>query len=249
MKPSSRSAGLVCLLLALPLPALAQQAEPLWSVTGYLEQSWPKQTTTNRQIRQDINGAYGTHFETWDDVPNLNLGVIVLKKVAPKWKVGLDADWSMGSISGTEYLQNSSIGPGSLAFKEKYMTYADLQAIVQVRPLGEEGRVVPYLSAAAGVAYDRDATTIDFTSSLDGTTYKMLRVDNHGFFPVLNLGVGMDVFLSARREWYVEAQAGYCWARLKRDAPASGLAATGTTATDDTDDTGPNVQIGIGRRF
>jgi len=249
MKLPSRSAGLLCVLLTLPLPALAQQAEPLWSVAGYLQQGWVKNTETNRQIREDINGSLGTHYGTWKDVANVNLGVLALRTVSPKWKLGLEADWSSGSIGGTQNGQNSALGSGSVYFKEEYRTYADLQVLAQVRPFGDTGRVVPFLSAATGIAYDDDTTTLKFTSSQGGDPMELLHVTNHGWFPVLNVGIGMDVFLGARRLWFVETQLGYTWARLKRNAPASGLIVSGATVTDDTDDTGPNVMLGLGRRF
>ncbi|MDR3673651.1 MAG: hypothetical protein P4L36_22600 [Holophaga sp.] len=229
---------------------MAQQADPLWSIAGYLQQGWPKNTNTNRQIHDDINTPFGTHFETWKDVPNVNLGILALRKVAPKWKVGLEGDWSSGSIGGTQTAQDFGYGPGSIYLKEKYQTYADLQVLVQMRPFGEEGRVVPFLSAAGGLAYDNDSTTIKFISSAGGGTTDLLRVTNHGFFPILNLGIGMDIFLSARRAWFVETQLAYTWARLSRNAPASGPGANGQpTVRDDTDDTGPNILLGIGRRF
>jgi hypothetical protein len=229
---------------------LAQQVDPAWSMAGYLQQGWPKNTNTNQQIRDNINAPFGTHFETWDDVPNVNLGLLALRTVAPKWKVGLEADWSSGSIGGTQQAQDFGLGPGSVYLKEKYQTYADLQVLVQVRPFGDEGRVVPFLSTAGGLAYDNDSTTIRFMSSSGGGTTDLLRVTNHGFFPVLNVGIGMDVFLSGKRLWFVETQLGYTWARLTRNAPASGPGANGQpTVKDDTDDTGPNVLLGVGRRF
>jgi len=249
MELPSRSAGLFCLLVTLPFPALAQQVEPVWSVVGYLQQGWPKNTETNGQIRNQINPSLGTHYGTWSDTPNVNLGALVLRTVSPRWKVGMEADWSSGSIGGNQSGQSEALGSGSVYFKEKYKTYADLQVLVQVRPFGEQGRVVPFLSAASGIAYDNDTTTLSFTSSQGGDPMELLHVNNHGWFPILNLGIGMDVFLSAKRVWFVETQAAYTWARLKRNAPASGLIVDTPTVVDDTDDTGPNVLLGLGRRF
>jgi hypothetical protein len=249
MKLLPRSAGLLCWLLTLSFPALAQEPEPAWAIAGYLQQGWAKNTNTNQQIHDQVNGSLGTHYETWADVPNVNLGVLALRSVSPKWKVGLEADWSSGSIGGTQSGQNDMLGSGSVYFQEKYKTYADLQILVQVRPFGEQGRVVPFLSAASGIAYDNDTTTLRFTSSQGGDPMELLHVNNHGWFPVLNLGIGMDVFLSAKRAWFLETQLAYTWARLKRNAPASGLVASGPTVVDDTDDTGPNVLLGLGRRF
>ncbi len=96
---------LACALVA-PVPAAAQDAPEPWSAMVYLQQSWPKQTETNRQIKQDINGTLGTSFQTWDDGADLNLGLLVFRAVAPKWKAG---------------------------FEQKYSVHADLQAMVQNR--------------------------------------------------------------------------------------------------------------------
>jgi hypothetical protein len=242
---------LACALtgLALAAPGLRAQEELPWSVTGYFQQSWPKQTETNDQIKQQINAPLGTHFKTWDEVTTLNLGVLALRTLTPTWKLGIEADWSAGQISGTEPVADFGFGPGSVAFKQRYCTYADFQCMAQYRPLGGAGRWSPFVSAAVGLAYEKDFTTLGFQSALDGSNTLLLRVDNHGFFPLLNCGIGVDYFLSPARTWYLEGEAGYSWCRLKHQAQAVGAMAPGPTVTADTDDTGPNLLLGIGRRF
>lgn len=231
--------------LAALLPLRAQEAPGPWSSTLYLQQSWPRQTETNRQIRQDINGTFGTHFRTWDDVANLNLGLQLFRDLSPAWKVGLELDWSAGKIDGAESVDTPA-GPATLAFEQKYTLYADLLAVAHWRPLGTAGRWVPFAVLGAGLAYEQDRTRLTLRNAvLD----EGLFVDNHGWFPMATVGLGADVYLTARRTWYLEAGASFSWARLKHTVPASGSLAPGPTVTADTDSTGPNVWMGIGRRF
>ncbi len=239
---------LACALVA-PVPAAAQDASRPWSATVYLQQSWPKQTETNRQIKQDINGSLGTSFQTWDDVANGNLGLLVFRTVAPKWKAGFELDYSQGGISGRQGLADFGLGPGNVAFEQKYSVYADLLAMVQYRPLGESGQWSPFLNAGVGLAYEKDRTLLTFNSSLGTGDFELLKVDNSGWFPVLSFGLGVDVFLTKRRLWFAELGASYSWARLKHSAPATGLLAPAPTVTADTDSTGPNLWFGVGRRF
>ncbi len=238
-----RPLTLACVLVG--LPAQGQEVRGPWSATVYLQQSWPKQTETNRQIKQDINGTFGTHFQTWDDVANLSLGGHLFRELTPQWKAGLEFDYSSGRIRGTETVDTLA-GPAALSFEQKYSLYADLLAVVQYRPLGGEGRWVPFLLAGAGLAYEKDRTTLSLRNAyLD----EGLQVDNDGWFPMATLGLGLDVYLSERRTWYAELGASYAWARLKHTVPASGTLAPSPTVTADTDSTGPCVWIGIGRRF
>ncbi|HEX9010721.1 MAG TPA: hypothetical protein VF804_10155 [Holophagaceae bacterium] len=239
-----RPIALACVLAA-SLPCEAQTEPGPWSATMYLQQSWPKQTETNRQIKQDINGTFGTRFQTWDDVANLSLGGHLWRELTPKWKAGLEFDYSAGRIHGTETVATLA-GPAALAFEQKYSTYADLLAVVQYRPLGVEGRWVPFLLAGAGLAYEKDRTTLTLRNAyLD----EGLQVDNDGWFPMLTVGFGADVYLDERRTWYAEVGASYAWARLKHTVPATGTLAPAPTVTADTDSTGPCAWIGIGRRF
>ncbi|HEY3400792.1 MAG TPA: hypothetical protein VGK03_09195 [Geothrix sp.] len=223
--------------------ARAQEANP-WTATAYLQQSWPKQTETNRQIK-DINAALGSSFKTWDDVANLNLGVQVFRDLDPRWKVGLELDYSRGKIDGTATMDTLA-GPATLAFEQKYSVYADLLVLVQFRPLGANRRWIPFLQAGLGLAYEKDRTLLTLRNDfLDET---LVHVDNDGWFPMFTAGAGVDVYFSDKRTWYVEAGVSYSWARLKHDVSASG-ALVPPTVTADTDSTGPNVWLGIGRRF
>jgi opacity protein-like surface antigen len=224
--------------------AQAQEARDPWSCTVYLQQSWPKQTETNRQIK-DINTAIGSTFKTWDDVANLNLGVQVFRELNPRWKVGLELDLSRGKISGTNTVDTLA-GPATASFEQKYTLYADLMAVAQYRPLGNEGRWIPFLMAGVGVAYEKDRTLLTLRNDLLDDT--LLQVDNNGWFPIFTAGAGIDVYFSGRRGWYAEIGLSYSWARLKHEVAASGSMAP-PTVTADTDSTGPNVWLGIGRRF
>ena len=224
--------------------AQGQEGRGPWSMTIYLQQSWPKQTETNRQIKE-INSTFGSTFKTWDDVANLNLGLQVFRELNPKWKLGIGLDYSRGKISGASTVDTIA-GPATLAFKQEYSIYADLFALAQYRPLGSAGRWVPFLLGGVGVAYEKDQTLLTLNNSL---LDEALRVDNSGWFPILTFGVGLDAYLTDRRTWYAEAGLSYSWARLKHSAPASGSLAPSPTVTADTDSTGPNIWLGVGRRF
>ncbi|WP_286355269.1 outer membrane protein [Geothrix oryzae] len=231
-------------LLLAGAPARAQEAATPWSMTVYLQQSWPKQTETNRQIKE-VNAALGSSFKTWDDVANLNLGVQAFRDLNPRWKVGLELDYSRGKIDGATTLDTPA-GPATLAFEQKYTIYADLLALAQFRPLGGNGRWIPFLQAGIGLAYEKDRTLLTLRNDfLDET---LIQVDNSGWFPMFTVGAGVDVYFSNRRTWYAEVGVSYSWARLKHDVAASGALTPGTVRAD-TDSTGPNAWLGIGRRF
>lgn len=232
----------VC-LLGLSLPTRAQDGSP-WSMTAYLQQSWPKQTETNRQIRE-INATFGAAFRTWDGVPNLNLGLQLFRELDPKWKVGLGLDWSRGKIDGTTTVDTPA-GAATLAFKQEYSIYADFFVLAQYRPLGANGRWVPFLLGGVGLAYEKDRTRLALRN---GVLDESLQVDNSGWFPIATFGVGVDAYVSDRRTWCAEAGLSYSWARLRHSVPASGSLAPSPTVTADTDSTGPNVWLGLGRRF
>jgi len=242
--------GALALSLALgAVPVRGQETPGPWSATFLLQQSWPKQTEANRQIKEDINGSLGTRFKTWDDVANLNLGILVYRELAPKWKIGLELDYSQGRIHGREEVSDFGFGPGAVAFEQKYSLYADALVMVQFRPFGAQGRWVPFLSAGAGFAYEKDRTTLGFSSSVGAGEFELLRVDNSGWFPMFTAGAGADVYFTEQRTWFAQIGLSYSWARLKHSAPATGLLAPAATVTADTDSTGPNVWLGLGRRF
>jgi len=226
------------------VPGRSQEAQGPWSMTVYLQQSWPKQTETNRQILE-INTNFGSSFKTWDDVANLNLGLKVFRDLQTRWKVGIELDYSRGKIDGANTVATEA-GPATLTFEQKYTIFADLLAIAHYRPLGMTGRWVPFLVAGIGMAYEKDQTLLTLRNDL---LDESLRVDNSGWFPMFTAGVGMEVFLTERRTWYAEAGVSYSWARLKHSVPASGSLAPAPTVTADTDSTGLNAWLGIGRRF
>ena len=231
------------LLVACPF-AGAQEAASPWSGVLYLQQSWPKQTEANRQIK-DINAAFGSGFKTWDDAANLNLGLLVFRDLDARWKLGLELDYSRGRISGTQTVDTLA-GPATLAFEQKYSVYADLLVVAQFNPWGRQGRWIPFLSAGFGIAYDKDRTLLTLRNDLLDET--LVQVDNSGWFPMLTAGAGVDVYLTERRTWYAEAGLSYSWARLKHQVAASG-SLVNPQVTADTDSTGPNVWLGVGRRF
>jgi len=226
------------------LPIWAQQRPGPWSTTVYLQQSWPKQTETNRQI-QDINSTFGSGFQTWADVPNLNIGLQQLWEVAPFWKVGLELDYSRGKVRGVQVVDTLA-GSAQLAFEQEYTLYADLIALAQFRPLGTQGRWTPFLQAGIGLAYEKDRTLLTLRNNL---LDESLRVDNSGWFPVFTIGSGIDVFLAESRTWYAEVGVSYSWARLRHSVSAYGTLAPAATVMADTDSTGPNLWLGIGRHF
>ena len=240
---SAQRVWFACLLVAAG-PGSAQVPATPWSLTAYLQQSWPKQTETNRQIRE-VNTTFGSAFKTWEDVANLNLGVLALRELDPRWKAGIEFDYSKGKISGTTTVDTPA-GPAALAFEQKYSVYADLMAVVQFRPLGSHGRWVPFLQGGLGYAYQKGRSALTLRNDFMD---EGLQAEDSGWFPVLTAGVGVDAYFSDRRIWFVEVGASYSWARLKHTVPATGSLAPAPTAISDTDSTGPNVWLGLGRRF
>ena len=71
---------------AVLLATAVSGAEPdrTWYFTLYLQESFPKQTNTNKQIQQ-INDTFGVNFNDWGDVHNLSLGAQLFKRVSPLW--------------------------------------------------------------------------------------------------------------------------------------------------------------------
>ncbi|HUK13600.1 MAG TPA: outer membrane beta-barrel protein [Thermoanaerobaculaceae bacterium] len=224
--------------------ALAQEPARPWYLTLYLQQSWPKQTNTNAQIQQ-INAAFGTHFDDWSDVANLSLGMQLFKRVAPHWKLGLQLDYSEGALTGSATVPTEA-GPARLAFEQRYSVYSDLYVVAHYLPWPEARPLIPFVYAGAGVAYEKDKTTLDLGND---AFHQGLLVKNDGWFPSCSLGLGADIPLGSGDAWYVEVGAAYVWARLKHTVAASGELAPAPTVTADTDSTGPNVWLGVGTRF
>lgn len=228
--------------LVAPAPAAAQ--EPGWSATVYVQEAFPKQTRTNAQIDQ-INAMFGTRFDTWDDIHNLSLGAKVFRQVAPRWRVGVEADWSAGSISGDATIDTEA-GPARVAFEQKYSIYADLMAATHFLPCPSCERVEPFVLGGIGAAYEKDKTTLTLRNEyLD----EGLFVDNDGWFPVATVGVGATVALNARRTLGLELGVAYFWGRLEHKVPARGSLAPAPEVTADTDSTGPNYWLGLAWKF
>lgn len=211
--------------------------------TFYVQQAWPKQTTTNRQI-EDINDAFGTNFDDWSDVPNLSVGAQLLWRVAPGWKLGVQVDYGNGSISGTERVPTDA-GTAKLSFEQRYDVYADAYAVAKWNPWPAAERIRPFLYGGIGIAYESDKTTLTLHNEFIDSR---LRVDNDGWFPTYSAGIGVDVPWSTTK-WFFEAGVAYVWARMTNKAPATGDLAPSATVTADTDLTGPNYWVGVGRSF
>ncbi len=221
----------------------ADDAHPFY-FTVYVQDAWPKQSVTNTQIQQ-INQMFGTNFDDWSDVANLSVGAQLFKKVSPRWKLGLQVDYSQGSIKGHATVATEA-GPARLAFEQRYSTYADLYLIAHYLPCPSCTRVVPFLYGGGGFGYEKDRTTLALANDY---VAQALVVDNDGWFPTFSAGIGADVPLAAASPWYVEVGAAYVWARMTHTVPASGALAPAPRVTADTDFTGPNVWIGVGKRF
>ena len=246
----------VALAAALPAPAGAQATAGDYALVVYLQQSFPKQTNTNKQIEL-INQTFGVDFDTWDDVANLNLGVKAFKQVAPNWQVGLEWDYSRGSIDGRSVGQlQTEYGPipVDVAFEQKYSIYTDLLAVTHFFPCPDCQKVSPFVLGGIGFAYEKDRTTLTVQNP-DLQMDEWLKVDNDGWFPVYTVGLGINAYLSQAHDWYIELGGAWVWSRLKHNVPAEGtegllpLVAPQGTVTADTDSSGPNWWIGVGKRF
>ena len=239
----------LCALLAITALAVGSlafgQGSPTpWYFTFYLQESYPKQTNTNKQI-QLINQTFGANFDDWSDVHNLSVGAQLFKRVSPYWKLGLQLDYSQGSIDGKTTVPTEA-GPARLAFEQRYDTYGDLYLIAHFLPCPSCSKVIPFIYAGGGIGYEKDRTTLTLTNDF---LNEGLRVDNDGWFPTYSAGAGIDVPLSGQSNWYLEFGGAYVWARMTHNVRASGSLAPAPEVTADTDFTGPNYWIGIGLKF
>jgi hypothetical protein len=231
-------------LLLVATASVSVAADDGPSFNFYVQQAWPKQTTTNNQIEQ-INQAFGTDFDDWSDVANLSIGAQLLWQVAPSWKIGVQADYGRGSIDGSDYVQTEA-GEARLSFEQQYDIYADLYAVAQWLPWPEMKTVRPFVYGGVGIAYESDTTTLKLENPLIDAE---LRVENDGWFPTYSAGIGMDVPLSSSSAWYFEVGVAYVWARMTNQVPATGSLAPAPEVTADTDLTGPNYWLGVGLKF
>lgn len=222
----------------------AQEPGDRWW-TLYLQRAWPKQTTANAQIEQ-INDLFGVDFDTWDDTTNLSLGTQLFWQVDRRWKVGVELDMSWGQIDGEATVATDFAGPANLKFVQKYALFANLMAAAHFLPCPSCERAVPFVLGAAGVGYEKDTTQLTLHNTF---FYQRLEVENEGWFPVATVGVGVDIPLGPARAWFFELGTAYYWGRLDHMVPAEGSLAPAPKVRADTDSTGPNVWIGVARRF
>ena len=235
-----RSMPLVWALAALAaLPTAAAES----SFDLYVQEAFPKQTRTNAQIAE-INAAFGTDFDDWDDTHNLSLGAKWLWRVAPRWRVGVEVDWSRGAIDGAATVDTPA-GPARLEFEQRYSIFANLLAAAHFLPCPACRRGEPFVLLGVGVAYERDHTTLTLRNDfLDDA----LRADHDGAFPAATAGVGIDLPISRRRPLFLQLGVAYYWGRLEERVPVRGSLAPAPEAIADTDSTGPNYWVGLSWR-
>lgn len=234
-----RRAPTACALALAALPAAAVER----SFDLYVQEAFPKQTRTNAQIAE-INRTFGTDFDDWDDVHNLSLGAKLLWRAAPRWRIGVELDWSQGEVDG-EATVDTPAGPARLEFEQRYSIYADLLAAAHWLPCASCRRAEPFVLLAAGAAYEKDRTTLTLRNDfLD----EGLRADHDGWYPVATAGLGVDVPLTARRTTFLQLGVAYFWGRLEETVPVRGSLAPAPEAIADTDSTGPNYWVGLSWR-
>lgn len=234
-------AGLV--LLGVAGPVAAEEAAS-HEFTFYVQQAWPQQTRANRQIQQ-INRTFGTDFDDWGDVANLSIGAQLWWSVAPAWEVGVQVDYGSGAIDGREQVPTEA-GPAKLSFEQRYHIYADVYGVTKWCPTPKATAVRPFLYAGIGLAYESDTTTLKLRNDVIDSR---LRVDNDGWFPTYTAGALVDVPFGAEKRWYAELGVGYVWARMTNKVPVEGDLAPSPTVVADTELTGPNWWLGLGRYF
>lgn len=228
---------------AAALPA-AQPSDAGWTLNLYLQEAFPKQTRTNLQIAE-INATLGTDFEDWGDIHNLSLGGQLLRRFGPNWKLGVEIDYSQGEVAGAQTVETLA-GPARATFEQRYSTFADLLAAAHWLPCPGCRHVEPFVLAAAGVAYEKDRTTLTLRNEfLD----ESLRVDHDGSYPVATVGVGLDIPLTRRRTTFLQLGTAYFWGRLEEKAAARGTLAPAPEVTADTDSSGPNYWLGLSWRL
>lgn len=237
----AHAARLACLaLVAAAGTATAQE----WSMSFYIQQAFPKQTNTNKQI-EAINAAFGSDFDTWDDVANLSIGTQLYRRFSDVLLLGGEFDYSAGSLDGEATVETEA-GPAQLAFEQRYSVFANLMFAAKYLPCRSCSTVVPFAYGALGVAYEKDRTTLTLRNEY---VDQGLRVDNDGWFPAYTAGIGLDLFPFANKAWYLEVGTAYYWGRLKHSVAASGELAPAPEVEADTDSTGPNYWLGFGVKF
>jgi hypothetical protein len=226
-------------LIALSLAGSVEAQDPKNTVVAYWQQNWPKQTVANQQI-QDINASFSTNFPTWKDRVNGNIGVIFLRDVTRNFRAGAQFDYSQGSISGEEIIQTPA-GPARATFKQSYDYYLDLLGMGQWH-FKPDTRFDPFLYGAAGIAYEKDNASLRIANE---NLNEDLFAKTSATLPIASIGGGVDVELKGI---ILEFTGGYSWAHTSKTIPAQGSLSPGNV-TADTDLTGPNYTIGIGKRW
>ncbi len=241
----ARCLEVLLLLLLAAAPGAAQDTGGYdFAVNVFIQQAYPKQTNTNKQIEQ-INETFGVDFDTWDDVANLSLGVQFFTYVSRYWRVGIEWDYSSGGIDGRATVATEA-GPARLSFEQTYSIYTDLLAVAHFLPCPTCRTVRPFVLFGAGFGYEKDTTKLTLRNEY---VDQWLRVENDGYFPVYTTGVGVDVNLNATGSTYLIAGVAYYWARLDHTVDAEGPLAPAPEVRADSDTTGPNYWLGVGWRF
>lgn len=237
-------AAAAVLILSVAPPAAAQQELGTRSFTLYLQQAFPKQTNTNKQIDL-INQTFGTGFDTWDDIANVSLGAKLFWRVAPSWLVGLEADLGAGGITGSATVDTIA-GPANVSFSQTYAIYADLMLATHYLPCRSCTTIEPFILGGVGLGYEQDTTRLTLANSF---IYQRLFVENDGWFPVATLGIGIYAHVFHDPSWHLEGGVAYYWARLDHMVSAQGALAPAPQVRADSDTTGPNYWIGFGKSF
>ena len=237
-------AGWMVLVACVVAPAVAQaQGGDRW-FNVYLQQSFPRQTTTNAQI-DEINGMFGTSFDTWDDMVNLSLGLQTFWRVRPYLRMGVELDLSQGQIDG-EATVDTLAGPARLKFIQRYSLFTSVLLAAHVLPCPSCERFQPFILGAVGAGYEQDRTQLTLNNTF---IYEQLVVENDGWFPVYTVGGGFDIPFRRGGDWYGIVGVAYYWGRLDHYVPAEGSLAPAPEVRADTDSTGPNYWLGVGKRF
>jgi hypothetical protein len=243
---SLRQCGIAALTaLYMATPAMAQTNAPdtsNWNVVGYFQQSFPKQTKTNDQI-DDLNSQFGTGFPTWDDTLNGNIGVFVLRTITRKLSAGVQFDYSAGRIGGREVVV-TDLGDADIEFEQRYHHYIDLMGAVRYNFREDGNRLVPFLYGAAGVAHERDTSQLTIRNQfLD----ENLSVENSMAMPLGSVGAGVDLMFE--NGFFIEGMGSYTWGNKTKVVRAQGSLRSGDTIEANSQLTGPNYSIGVGKTF
>jgi hypothetical protein len=228
--------------LAMPLMVKAQDKDRKEAVV-YIQQTWPAQTSTNKQI-SDISSMLQTEpgLKDWSDKMNLNIGGDIRSPIGKGFYFGGRFDYSTGKIKQTVDAQ-TPYGPSKLHFNQEFSYYLDALAIVK-KNFGN-GRIKPFLLAGTGFFASKDNTLVDLEGLGD------FSVSNKSFAPTSLVEGGIDVNMGKR--FFFETAGGYQWGHFSKEQPATGtlapiFAPTGRVPADNNIN-GPFYRVGAGLRF